>query len=62
MIQYGEFSQFVEFVKTQKEQGMCTAYEATMAILDKAQEMLQSLRIDDTQFMKDQSLSASNIN
>jgi tRNA(Ile2) C34 agmatinyltransferase TiaS len=45
MIQSGEFSQFVEFVKTQKEQGMCTAYEATMAILDKAQEMLQSLKV-----------------
>jgi hypothetical protein len=40
-----EFSQFVAFVKSQKEQGMCTTEEATRAILEKAQEIILSLRM-----------------
>jgi hypothetical protein len=40
-----EFHNFVEFVKSQKEIGACTALEASIAILDKAQKIILSLKV-----------------
>ena len=45
MYKKGDFSTYVEFVKSQCKMGLCTKEEATRAILDKAQEIILSLRM-----------------
>jgi hypothetical protein len=48
MYKPNDFSNFVTFVKDQCERGYCTKEEASMAILDKAQEIILSLKMPTT--------------
>jgi hypothetical protein len=60
MYKQGEFTNYVEFVKTSCEQGMCTKEEASLAILKKAVEMLSNLNkeLSQEQFMREKNLLA----
>lgn len=49
-----EFREFQQFVKNECEMGRCTKEEAIDAVLTKAQEMLQALKMPEPQY---QSLS-----